>query len=101
MHSFTQILKRFNIAFRTEWRQLVIHWAYPLLHVLWGALLTWMFVGRDPRSAQALLETTLGGTAIGMISLIGLFLAGFSASRSQRVKFKELETLSPPASRSR
>lgn len=88
-------IDRFGKAFWTELRQLVVHWLYPLLHVLWAALLAWMFVGRDDRSAQALLETTLGGIAIGLISLMGLFLAGVSASRSQRAKFKELEDAFP------
>ncbi len=82
---------RFRVALRTELRLLALNWIYPLLHLLWITLLVWMFVGRDYRSAQALLETTLGRIAIGMISLAGLFLAGISASRSRRVKFHELD----------
>jgi hypothetical protein len=95
MGNSTLALIRFSSAFRTEMRLLVVNWIYPLLHPLWAALLTWTFVGRDFRSAQALLETTLGGMSIGLISLAGLFLAGLSASRSQRVKFKELEATLP------
>jgi hypothetical protein len=95
MSSSTLALIRFSMAFQTELRLLIVNWIYPLLHPLWAALLIWIFVGRDFRSAQALLETTLGGMSIGLISLAGLFLAGLSASRSQRMKFKELEATLP------
>jgi hypothetical protein len=86
---------RFRAALSIELRLLVFNWIYPVLHLLWMALLVWMFAGRDDRSAQALLETTLGRLSIGLISLVGLFLAGISASRSARVKFFDLEQSFP------
>jgi len=95
MHNLALTTGRFGKAFWTELRQLAVHWLYLMLHVLWTALLVWMFVGRDDRSAQALLETTLGRIAIGLISLVGLFLAGISASRSRQTKFQELEDALP------
>jgi len=88
-------LNRLRVAFNTELRLLTANWIYPLLHVLWIALLYMMFAGHDNRSVQALLETALGRVAIGLLSLIGLFLAGISASRSQRMKFHELEDSFP------
>jgi uncharacterized membrane protein YhaH (DUF805 family) len=54
-----------------------------------------MFFGHDNRSAQGLLETTLGRIAIGLVSLVGLFLAGISVSRSNRTKFQDLEDTFP------
>lgn len=86
---------RFWVAFRTEMRLLIINRLYPLLHVLWGGLFFRLFVGQDDRSAQALLETTVGRLAIGLVSLIGLFMAGISISRSKRVRFLELEETYP------
>ena len=86
---------RFRATLWTELRLLVFNWIYPVLHLIWIILLISMFVGRDDRSAQALLETTLGRLSIGLISLVGLFLAGISASRSERVKFFDLEESFP------
>lgn len=86
---------RFRATLWTELRLLVFNWIYPVLHLLWIILLISMFVGRDDRSAQALLETTLGRLSIGLFSLVGLFLAGISASRSERVKFFDLEESFP------
>lgn len=95
MRNTTLAMDRFGKAFWMELRLLAGNWVYPLLHLLWVSLLVWMFFGRDDRSAQALLETTLGRIAIGMISLVGLFLAGISASRSRQVKFLDLEDSFP------
>lgn len=89
------LLNRLRAAFRIELRLLVGNWIYPGLHLLWAVLLVWMFFGKDDRSAQALLETTLGRTAIGLVSLAGLFLAGISESRSRRMKFHDLEESFP------
>lgn len=88
-------LNRLRVAFNTELRLLAANWIYPLLHLLWIALLYMMFVGHDNRSAQALLETTLGRISIGLVSLMGLFLAGISASRSKRMKFHDVEDSFP------
>jgi hypothetical protein len=82
---------RFWYAFRLELFQFVWNLAYPLLHGLWLLLLVQMFFQKDDRSAQALLETTLGGVSIGLISLAALFAAGISASRAARARFSELE----------
>ena len=87
-------LNRLWTAFRTEFRLLAGNWMYLSLHVLWAALVL-MFLGHDNRSAQGLLETTLGRTAIGLISLVSLFLAAISSSRSNRMKFHELEDSFP------
>ncbi|WP_322793303.1 hypothetical protein [Bellilinea sp.] len=89
------MFSRFLVSFRTELKLLVINWLYPLLHMLWGALFYQLFVGKDNRSAQALLETTVGRLAIGLVSLIGLFMAGISTSRSKRFRFQELEETYP------
>lgn len=89
------MFSRFWVSFRAELRLLVINWIYPLLHVLWAALFFRVFVGQDDRSAQALLETTVGRLAIGLVSLIGLFMAAISASRSKRYRFQELEETYP------
>jgi len=89
------ILHRLLASFRIELRLILFNWVYPLLHLLWGILFYQLFVGKDDRSAIALLETTVGRLAIGLISLIGLFLAGISASRSKRVRFLELEETYP------
>ncbi len=88
------IPNRLWTAFRTEFRLLTGNWMYLLLHVLWAALVS-MFFGHDNRSAQALLETTLGRTTIGLVSLVGLFLAGISASRSNRMRFHDVEDSFP------
>jgi len=90
-------LNRLHVAFNTELRLLTANWIYPLLHVLWIALLYMMFAGHDNRSAQALLETTLGRVSIGLLSLIGLFMAGISVSRSQRMKFHRAWRIPSPA----
>ncbi|WP_448335927.1 hypothetical protein [Bellilinea sp.] len=89
------IFHRLLASFRIELRLILFNWVYPLLHLLWGILFYQLFVGKDDRSAIALLETTVGRLAIGLISLIGLFLAGISASRSKRVRFLELEETYP------
>jgi hypothetical protein len=94
MHELS-LLCRFNKSFTTELRLLVAHWGYALLHLAWMALLLGMFFGKDVRSAQALLETSLGRLAIGLISLAGLFLAGLSASRAQRSRFIDMEASFP------
>jgi hypothetical protein len=88
-------LNRLRATFWTELRLLVFSWIYPSLHLLWAVFLILMFVGSDNRSAQGLLETTLGRLSIGMISLVGLFLTAISASRSSRVKFLDLEESFP------
>ncbi|GAP06353.1 hypothetical protein ATHL_01207 [Anaerolinea thermolimosa] len=89
------MFSRFLVSFRTELRLLTLNWLYPLLHVLWGALFFQLFIGKDNRSAQALLETTVGRLTIGLISLIGLFMAGVSISRSKRFQFQEIEETYP------
>ena len=89
------LLNRFRAAFWTELRLLIANWIYPLLHILWGGMLFWLFVGHDNRSAHGLLETSLGRMAIGLVSLVGLFLAGISASRSMRAKFHDLDESFP------
>ena len=86
---------RFWAAFRTELRLLIANWVYLLLHIVWGGMLFWLFVGHDNRSAQGLMETSLGRMAIGLVSLVGLFLAGISASRSKRAKFQDLDESFP------
>lgn len=88
-------LERLFTAFGIELRLLVVNWQYPLMHLLWGALFFQMFAGRDNRSAQALLETLLGRLATGLVSLVGLFIAGNSASRSRRLNFLDLEETFP------
>jgi len=95
MPEHSLLLSRFGKSFITELRLLVVHWGYALLHLAWTALLVGMFVGKDGRSAQALLETSLGRLAIGLISLAGLFLAGLSASRAQRSRFVDMESSFP------
>lgn len=89
------MFSRFLAAFRTELHLLTINWLYPLAHVLWGTLFFQLFIGKDDRSAQALLETTVGRLAIGLVSLVGLFVAGISASRSKRFQFQEMEETYP------
>jgi len=87
-------LNRLWTAFRTEFRLLAGNWMYLSLHVLWAALVL-MFLAMTIATAQGLLETTLGRTAIGLISLVSLFLAAISSSRSNRMKFHELEDSFP------
>ena len=94
MSKLSASLQRLQCAFRTELRLLTFNWVYLLLHIGWTALLVWA-IASDNRSAQALLETTLGRIAIGMLSLFGLFLVGISGSRSQRTRFFELEGTLP------
>jgi hypothetical protein len=100
------IFSRFSHAFWMELRLLVRNWFYPIMHVLWAALLIVMFFDhdagitllstlRDSRSAQAQLETTLGRFSIGMVSLIAIFIAGISASRARRTRFAWLEDSFP------
>lgn len=88
-------LTRFFTAFRLELRLLVFSWVYPLLHLGWLVLLLALFLGKEDRSAQALLETTLGRLSIGMASLMALFVAGIGATRPIRTKSFELEEALP------
>jgi hypothetical protein len=93
----SECLSRFTVAFRMELRLLMRNWVYPLLHLLLLALLVYMFLYQhlDNRSAQALLESSLGFLSIGLISLAALFTAGASASRSSRARFAEMESALP------
>lgn len=87
--------RRFTAAYRMELRLLCLHWSYPVLHLLWAALLIYMFMGRDLGSARYALEHDIGHTAIPLVSLIALFVGGSSATRSQRVRFSALEETLP------
>lgn len=88
-------LDRFLHTYRLELRLAVFNWVYPLMHAGWLALQVWVFYGKDDRSAQALLETSMGRLAIGMAGLVALFTAGAAASRSQRARFVEMEETYP------
>jgi hypothetical protein len=87
---------RFLKAYIVELRLLVMHWSYPLLHVLLIALLLYFTDGGEyGRTALGTLETLAGRLAIGLISLVGLFAAGLGASRADRAKAAELEWTFP------
>ncbi|MBE0409905.1 MAG: hypothetical protein IBX69_09250 [Anaerolineales bacterium] len=97
MGNLQALFGRFTAAYRAELRFLVRTWSYPLLHLLWLGLLFYAFLGSfpDDRSALVLLETSLGRVAIGITSLLALFVAGISATRVQRLKLAELEASFP------
>lgn len=90
------MLRRFLKAYAVELRLLVLHWSYPLLHLLFIiVLLQFVDSGELGRTALGMLETVVGRLAIGLISLVGLFVAGLSASRAERAKTAELEFAFP------
>ncbi|MGC9522038.1 MAG: hypothetical protein ACP5HG_09175 [Anaerolineae bacterium] len=90
------MVRRFLKAYALELRLLVVHWSYPLLHILLLALLLTLAKNwQEARTALGTLETIQGRLAIGLISLLGLFAAGLSASRAERVKVAELEWTFP------
>jgi hypothetical protein len=91
----TPVIDRFWRAYRLELRLATRNLVYPLLHLGWLALLIWQFYGTDDRTAQALLETSLGRLTVGILSLVALFMAGLIASRSQQARFTEIEDSFP------
>lgn len=89
-------LNRFLAAYRIELRFLTRNWLYLGLQFFWlGLLLYVMGPTYDDRTAQVLLETSLGRMTIGLTSLVALFVAGISATRSKRLRFTELDEVLP------
>lgn len=83
-------ITQFWCAYRTELRLLVWHWSYGLMHLFWLALLMQRF-SRDVGSAQLVMEQDFVRFAAIFLGLGAVFLAGFSATRSQRTRFHDLD----------
>jgi hypothetical protein len=85
---------RWLAALRLQARLVVRSWLYPLLILAVGGV-AYLFGNGDDRSAQALLQTTMGSQSLALCALIALLLAANSASRSRRSRFDELEASLP------
>lgn len=89
------LLRRFGTAYRIELRLLCLHWTYPLLHLLWAGLLYLLTRNMELGTAHTALEHELRLFAFSLIPLVGMFVAGASASRSDRIRFAALEATLP------
>lgn len=88
-------LRRLWAAYWMELRLLCLHWTYPLLHLLWAALLHLLVRNLDLGTAYMALENDLRFFSFALIPLVGMFVAGASASRSDRVRFTAIESSFP------
>ncbi len=96
MSDLRRAVRRLTKAYGVELRLLVVQWSYPLLHLLTAALLWYVAdAWEGARTALGTLETTIGRLSIGILSLVGLFTAGLSATRPERARASELEWTFP------
>jgi len=91
----TDLARRVVRAWRTELRLLCFHWTFPVLHLLWAALLLYTFRAWVGATAEAALSGELGNLTIGAVSLVSLIVGAVSASRSARTRFDDLEQTYP------
>ena len=89
---------RFRTSLRLAWRQITIHWSYPLAHLIVLAVFFIALRTAEDISAKGILETIPGDIGIALASLAGILIAGASASRSPGAKFSELEQSFPGGS---
>jgi hypothetical protein len=82
-------------AYRMELRLLCLHWGFPVLHLLWALLIGWSAREVLTLSAHDVLANDLGGLALGLMGLGGVFVAGASATRGHRTRFAPLEETFP------
>ncbi|MFZ5814298.1 MAG: hypothetical protein ACOY93_03230 [Bacillota bacterium] len=84
--------KRFAAAYALELRLLSLHWSSLLLLGLWTALAVLM---GDAASWESAATNLFLLPYLSLLSLAALFVAGASASRSERMRFSEIEGALP------
>ncbi|MCC6973624.1 MAG: hypothetical protein IT322_06410 [Anaerolineae bacterium] len=90
----TNTASRFMAAFLLEVRLIVWHWSYALLLLIWIGLVV-ATTQPSMASARVILEMSTGRNAIGLLSLIALFIGSLSATRAARNRFDQLEEAYP------
>ncbi len=93
----SQVFQRLFTAYRLELQLICWHWSYWLINLLFAGLMFSIFMTpvANYETAQALLMVGVGRNAVGLASLLVLFLAGISATRSMRSRFATLEMAFP------
>lgn len=88
-------LRRCAAAYRLELRLIGWHWSYALLHLVWAGLLIYTHRGFNLDTARSALEGNFGDTAVALISLVAIFVAGAAASRARRLRFAAIDETLP------